>query len=218
MTLKTNCRLIAGLLILAASAHAQTPAPVPAPPGAPDSAAPAPPAAPVTSDQAPAVPATAIPAPDAVPAPAATPPAAVATAPTPPASLPSLIPPPPAGKGEVVFFRPGAYVGWAVWFNVRENGQALGKLTNGAYFVKVTDPGPHTYTAATENHDVLKLEVDDGETYYVRGSVQMGVLVGEAALTPSDQPTFEKHFKHMKLAKPPEAAADKAPAAPDSAK
>ncbi|HEX7758176.1 MAG TPA: hypothetical protein VF459_01645, partial [Caulobacteraceae bacterium] len=86
-------------------------------------------------------------------------------------------------------------------------GAELGKLGNGVYFVQVTDPGTHTYTAATENKDTLKLEVDDGETYYVRGQVTMGLMIGEANLSPSDQATFEKAVKHMKLAKPPEAAA-----------
>ena len=114
-----------------------------------------------------------------------------------------------------MFFRPSGFQGAAVWFNVRENGVALGKLTNGAYFVHVVDPGPHTFTAATENHNVLKLEIDDGETYYVRGSVQMGFLIGEANMSPSDQAAFEKAFKHMHLAKAPEAesAAPPAPAA-----
>lgn len=117
------------------------------------------------------------------------------------------IPPPPKGKGQVVFFRPGAYAGAAVWYKVRENAVELGKLTNQSYFVAVVDPGTHTFTASTENKTKLKLEVDDGETLYVRGAVQMGILVGEPNLTPSDQALFEKHYAHMKLAKAPDAAA-----------
>ncbi|MGH7022107.1 MAG: DUF2846 domain-containing protein [Caulobacteraceae bacterium] len=114
------------------------------------------------------------------------------------------IPPPPSGKGQVVFFRPSSFRGALIWYNIRENGVALGKLTNGVYFVQVAEPGTHTYTAATENHNVLHLEVDDGETYYVRGSVQMGFFIGEADMTPSDEATFEKAFKKMKPASPPE--------------
>ncbi len=126
----------------------------------------------------------------------------------------SLVPPPPAGKGQVVFFRQSAFAGMAVWFNVRENGNLLGKLSNGAYFVQVADPGPHTYTAATENKDVLHLEIDDGETYYVRGSIHMGLFIGEAGIEPSDQVTFEHALKNMHLAAPPPApVAAPAPAA-----
>ena len=131
---------------------------------------------------------------------AATPPSA-ATAPTSTGAI--AIPPPPDGKGQVVFFRKSAFQGMAVWFNVRENGQALGKLTSGTYFIKVEDPGDHTYTAATENKDNLKLEVEPGETYYVEGRVTMGIMVGEANIAPSDQATFDKASKKLKLAKPP---------------
>ena len=47
------------------------------------------------------------------------------------------MPPPPRGMAQVVFFRAKSLAGTGQWFNVRENGQALGKLTNGAYFVVV---------------------------------------------------------------------------------
>ncbi len=104
----------------------------------------------------------------------------------------------------MVFFRPRGYSGALVWFNVRENGVALGKLTPGVYFVKITDPGTHTFTAATENHNVLHLEVDDGETYYVKGTITMGFFVGEANMAPSDEATFDKAYPKMKLAAPPE--------------
>jgi len=49
-------------------------------------------------------------------------------------------PPPPPGMGQVVFFRSPSLLGTAQWFNVREHGQALGKLTNGDYFVAVLPP------------------------------------------------------------------------------
>jgi len=117
-------------------------------------------------------------------------------APIPPAAH---IPPPPAGKSQVVFFRTGAYAGAATWFKVRENGAELGKLSNQSYFVAVLPPGPHTFTAATENQTKLKLELDDGETYYVRGTLQMGILMAEPNLAPADQVLFEKHFSHMHL-------------------
>jgi hypothetical protein len=120
---------------------------------------------------------------------------------------------PPAGKGQIVFFRQSAFTGMAVWFRVRENGSELGKLSNGVYFVQTAEPGPHTFTAETENKNILRLEVDPGETYYVRGSLTMGLLVGEANIAPSDQATFEKALKHMRLAPPPAAVAAKAPAA-----
>jgi hypothetical protein len=112
------------------------------------------------------------------------------------------VPPPPAGEGQVVFFRAKSLLGTGQWFKVREEGQALGKLTNGAYFVQVTQPGVHTYTATTEPEakDKLKLQIDPGETYYVEGVLTKGVVMGVADLTPSDRATFAKASKDLKPA------------------
>lgn len=112
--------------------------------------------------------------------------------------------PPPAGKGQVVFFRGKSLMGTGQWFNVREDGKALGKLTNGAYFVEITEPGVHTYTATTEPElkDHLKLEVDPGETYYVEGTLTKGVVIGTANISPSERAAFDKASKDLKLAPP----------------
>jgi hypothetical protein len=117
--------------------------------------------------------------------------------------------PPPRGKGQVVFFRARSLLGTGQWFKVRENGAALGKLSNGAYFIRVTDPGVHVYTAATEPEakDKLRLEVDPGETYYVEGQLTKGVAIGVPDIAPSDRAAFDKASKSLKLAPPPEAEA-----------
>jgi len=123
------------------------------------------------------------------------------------------VPPPPPGRGQVVFFRAKSLLGTGQWFNVREGGKALGKLTNGAYFVEITTPGLHTYTAQTEPEftDRLKLKVDAGETYFVSGALTKGVVIGAANLEPSDRGMFNKASKTLKLAPPPapEKAAEK---------
>jgi hypothetical protein len=123
------------------------------------------------------------------------------------ASAPGAIdlPPPPKGQGQVVFFRRKSLLGTGQWFNVREDGKALGKLTNGAYFVQVADPGLHTYTAKTEPEfkDHLKLKIDPGETYYVEGVLTKGLVMGVADLAPSDRSVFDKVSKDLKLAPPP---------------
>ena len=42
----------------------------------------------------------------------------------------------------------------------------------------------------SEAKDVLNLEVERGQTYYVQGSISMGVMVGRPNLAPSDPATF----------------------------
>lgn len=97
----------------------------------------------------------------------------------------------PSGDfANVVFFRESKFVGAMVSFKVREAEQELGKLSNGTYFVTQVSPGAHAYTVHSEAKDVLNLEVESGQTYYLRGSVSMGVMVGRPNLAPSDAATF----------------------------
>lgn len=119
-----------------------------------------------------------------------------------------VIPPPPPGQAQVVFFRRKSLLGGGPqWFKVRENGQALGKMTNGAYFIQVTRPGMHSYTATEEPEfkDHLDLELDPGETYFVEGMVTKGVVLGAAALSPSDRATFDRVSIDLKPAPPVDA-------------
>ncbi len=111
------------------------------------------------------------------------------------------IPAPPAGMGQVVFFRERKFTGGGVRFKVRENGEELGKLASGVYFVHVTPPGPHEYVVHSESEDVLTLEVEDGETYYVQGSITMGLLVGRPNLSPADEVAFAAAAPRLKPAK-----------------
>ena len=93
--------------------------------------------------------------------------------------------------GTIVFFREKKFAGAAVGYKVRENDVELGRLRNGTYFAIQATPGQHQYTVHSEAKDILTLEVDAGETYYVQGGVTIGVLAGRPNLSPSDGATFE---------------------------
>jgi hypothetical protein len=126
-------------------------------------------------------------------------------APAAPLGGPIALPKPPKGQGQVVFFRKKSLLGTGQWFNVREDGKALGKLTNGAWFVQAEAPGAHTFTAKTEPEfkDRLTLKVDAGETYFVEGGLTHGVVIGVPNLTPSDNAAFAAAAKDLKPAGPP---------------
>jgi hypothetical protein len=94
------------------------------------------------------------------------------------------------------------FVGGAVGYKVREGENELGKLSNGTYFVSVVDPGAHEYTVHSEAKDILNLEVEAGETYYVTGGITMGVFAGRPNLSPSDQAAFDALAGKLKPAKP----------------
>ncbi|KQR13140.1 MULTISPECIES: DUF2846 domain-containing protein [Xanthomonas] len=97
----------------------------------------------------------------------------------------------PADKAQIVFFRPSKFAGGAVGFKVREGETELGKLRSGKYFVALVQPGTHQYAVHSEKKDILNIEVEAGETYYVQGGITMGILAGRPNLSPSDQATFE---------------------------
>ena len=109
--------------------------------------------------------------------------------------------PPPAGKGQIIFFREKKFAGSAVRYKVREGETELGKLISGGYFVVPVEPGTHQYVVHSEAKDVLTLEVEEGETYYVVGTVTMGFLAGRPNLSPSDKAAFDGMLPKLKFAK-----------------
>lgn len=127
-------------------------------------------------------------------------PAASATA-TATATANTLIGAAPADKGQVVFFRESKFAGAAIGFKVREGDTELGKLRSGNYFVATVEPGKHEYNVHGETKDVLALEVEPGETYYVKASISMGFLAGRPNLAPSDEATFLSMSKKLSLSK-----------------
>lgn len=133
----------------------------------------------------------AAPAKSTEPAKAATPSkAATPTKATPAAPAATGIAAPSGDMGNVVFFRASKFVGGMVSFKVREGEQELGKLSSGTYFVANVPAGAHAFTVHSEAKDILNLEVERGQTYYVQGSISMGVMVGRPNLAPSDAATF----------------------------
>jgi hypothetical protein len=109
---------------------------------------------------------------------------------------------PEAGKGLVVFFRPKKFVGAAIGFKVREKEVELGKLRNGNYFSIQVEPGVHEYVVHSESKDITRIEVEAGETYFLAGEINMGVLAGRPNLTPSTAVNFQADLKSLKKSKP----------------
>jgi hypothetical protein len=102
-----------------------------------------------------------------------------------------VIAPPPPGKGQIVFYRTSR-MGFAVNCTVREGEEVLSRLNAGRYFVHVTTPGAHTYRVRSESHDVLNMEVEEGETQYARCTIGAGFLVGRPNLSPGDADDFQR--------------------------
>jgi hypothetical protein len=97
-----------------------------------------------------------------------------------------------AKTGVVVFFRQRKYLGGGIAYKVREGDVELGKLSNGSYFTVRTSAGRHEFNVHGETRDVITLEVEPGETYFVSFSLGVGVVAGRPNLSPADRATFIK--------------------------
>lgn len=143
---------------------------------------------------------------DAAPAPTSDTPAPTTDAP-PAAAAPSVpqlnnVPPPPEGKGQVVFFRPSRLVGAALSYSVREGDTGICKLTNGSYCIYITDPGTKEYNMSGEVRDTLRMEIEEGETYYVTQAIGVGIVAARPNLTPSTEAAFQQKRLKLSTAKP----------------
>jgi Protein of unknown function (DUF2846) len=111
----------------------------------------------------------------------------------------AVISAPEAGKGQIVFFRTGGLVGAAISCNVRENDALIGGLSGGKYFVVQAEPGKHVYTTKSEAKDILNMEIESGETYYVRCTIGAGIAAGRPNLSPVDKALFDEKSSGLKL-------------------
>jgi hypothetical protein len=114
-------------------------------------------------------------------------------------NAPAVIGEPEAGKGQIVFYRTGGFVGAAISCNVRENDALIGGLSGGKYFVVQVQPGKHTYTTKSEAKDTLNMEIESGETYYVRCTIGAGIMAGRPNLSPVDKAAFDEKSGGLKL-------------------
>ncbi|WP_448661275.1 hypothetical protein ACG3SL_11565 [Sphingomonas sp. CJ20] len=110
---------------------------------------------------------------------------------------------PPEGMAQVVFWRPGSLMGMALGCTVREGEGAaeveVARLGAGKYWVHLATPGKHQYYTTGEATDRLNMELEAGETYFVRCAIGAGIMSGRAQVSPSDRATFVGRAKKMKL-------------------
>lgn len=88
------------------------------------------------------------------------------------------------GFAKVVFYRPSQFQGGAVSWSVSNNGTRLLSLKNGQFVTELLAPGSyklHTSTAAIDRP--LDINFEEGETYYIRTDMRVGMWAGSIALT-----------------------------------
>ena len=112
------------------------------------------------------------------------------------------IPPPPAGKGQIVFFRPGRFMGAAASWKLLDGTTGLGKVGNARYLIATMEPGTHELVMDFGTKGRLRIEVDPDETYYIECSISMGALLNRPDLILSTRDGFDAISAKLKPAKP----------------
>jgi hypothetical protein len=113
-------------------------------------------------------------------------------------AVPTTLPAAPADMGQVIFWRPGTMVGGAMGCGVNQGTERISALGAGKYFIVNLTPGTHSFNARSEARDELTLEVEPGETYYVRCTIRMGIMVGRPNLAPSTAEEFNTRRENLK--------------------
>lgn len=112
------------------------------------------------------------------------------------------LPAPAEGMGQIVFYRTGGLSGAALGCAVFDIGSEdkLSSLGAGRYFVLSAEPGERTFKVnSLESKDELTLEVEEGETQYVRCKIKAGFMSGRANIAPSSEREFNDKYKNPKL-------------------
>ncbi len=106
----------------------------------------------------------------------------------------------------VYVYRDATFIGGGVSFVVSANGVPLAALPSGGYFVVHVPPGEVEMSARTEAKTSVTVDARAGESYYVRGSVSVGVFVGHPHLVVVPRETGEREIADCRLV--PDAPAD----------
>ena len=90
----------------------------------------------------------------------------------------------PADKAVVYLYRPSSFIGGGVYYDVKANGkEVVTTLYNGGYYPYVTEPREIEFSAKTESTDAVTIDVKPGQTYFLKGTVGVGFIVGRPHLT-----------------------------------
>jgi hypothetical protein len=83
----------------------------------------------------------------------------------------------------VYSYRDAAFVGGGVRYTVNAGAEPIVKLVPGGYYGYLAEPVETEFSAKTEATSSITVDLEPGETYYLKGDVGVGLLVGRPELT-----------------------------------
>lgn len=106
----------------------------------------------------------------------------------------------PANKAVVYVYRPNSFFGGGVVYDVKANGkEVVTTLYRGGYYPYVTEPREIEFSAQTESRDAVTIDVKPGQTYFLKGTVGVGFVVGRPHLTVVPSNIAESEIAECKL-------------------
>ncbi|MDC9723997.1 MAG: DUF2846 domain-containing protein [Urechidicola sp.] len=101
------------------------------------------------------------------------------------------------GKGLVIFYRSKKFSGSAIKFTVKDNRGEYGQLTNGSIIYITVEPGSNTFWSQVISSDSITIDVEEGKTYYVKGTTKMGAVAGRPKFNLVDEKKALKEIKKL---------------------
>lgn len=106
----------------------------------------------------------------------------------------------PEDKALVYILRPSIF-GFAIKMKIDCDGKYIGATTAKRYIYHFVDAGEHTFSCETEAIDEIVYDFKAGETYYIKQSINPGVIMARSNFLLIDKTEAEKLFKKCKLSK-----------------
>lgn len=105
----------------------------------------------------------------------------------------------PEDKGLVYLYRSSSFVGGGVSYDIKVGEIVITTLYNGGYYPYFAAPGEVELWAQTESKSSVTVDVKAGQTYYVKGTVGIGFIVGRPHLALVSTDVGEKEIVECKL-------------------
>ncbi len=102
-------------------------------------------------------------------------------------------------QSRIIIVRPTIF-GSAIRMKVREGIRAIGVTGPNSFLAWDREPGRASIVSNAENDDVLDLELEKGQTYYVQQHIRMGIVTARNQLELLPE---EKGKNFLKKCKPP---------------
>ena len=103
-----------------------------------------------------------------------------------PADMQTVLPDLEPGKCRVVFFRPRAFIGFAMSARIYLDAKLVGSSRNGTYFNVDVRPGKHKVTIGKKiwpgpGHTLVQFETKENDTVYVKTWIGASSFVGRTS-------------------------------------